>query len=120
MQASGGLFTDWEPTAASWAEIGYPFVEVEADGSFTVAKPERTGGLVSVGTVAEQLVYEIGDPGAYQLPDVACDFTQVRVAQAAAERVRPSRYPALHASAHHGAWFACRCAWRRRRRTGCG
>ena len=93
-QASGGLFTDWEPVAESgWSRIGYPIDEVREDGSFSVAKPEGTGGLVSVGTVAEQLLYEIGDPGAYHCPDVACDFTQVQAEQEAHRKMDHSELP---------------------------
>ena len=79
-QATGGLFTDWQ-SVPDWAHIGYPIVEVAADGSFTVGKPAGTGGLVSPATVGEQLLYEIGDPGAYLLPDVSCDFRQVQMLQ---------------------------------------
>jgi hypothetical protein len=88
-QATGGLFTDWD-TVPDWAHIGYPIVEVEADGSFTIGKVPGTGGLVSPATVGEQLLYEIGDPGAYLLPDVACDFRQVTMVQAGEQRVRVS------------------------------
>ena len=88
-QATGGLFTDWQ-SVPDWAHIGYPVVEVEADGSFTVGKPPGTGGLVSPATVGEQLLYEIGDPSAYLLPDVACDFRQVQMVQTGENRVRVS------------------------------
>ena len=85
-QATGGLHTDWD-TVPDWAHIGYPIVECQQDGGFVVTKPAGTGGKVVPAVVGEQMLYEIGDPGAYLLPDVICDFTQVRMAQAGENRV---------------------------------
>ena len=85
-QATGGLFTDWE-SVPGWETIGYPIAECRADGSFTLTKPAGTGGLVTPATVSEQVLYEIGDPAAYLLPDVTADFSGVTVAQQGGEAV---------------------------------
>ncbi|MDP9913865.1 hypothetical protein J2W27_006002 [Variovorax boronicumulans] len=86
-QATGGLHTDWD-TVPDWPNIGYPIVECNADGSFVVTKPAGTGGKLTPAVVGEQMLYEIGDPAAYLLPDVVADFTQVRIEQAGEHRVR--------------------------------
>jgi len=86
-QGTGGLFTDWD-TVPDWDNIGFPVLEVGADGGFTITKPAGTGGLVTPASVCEQLLYEIGDPRAYHVPDVACDFTGVRFEPDGEHRVR--------------------------------
>ncbi|KAL6072575.1 Terpene utilization protein AtuA [Balamuthia mandrillaris] len=110
-QATGGNFTDWKDSLAGrlltsslspqeqeeakrkietgegWTNVGFPIAEVNADGSFIITKARGTGGLVSVGTVCEQLVYEIHDPANYILPDVICDWTSVTAKQLDKDRV---------------------------------
>ncbi|RUP30079.1 MAG: DUF1446 domain-containing protein [Mycolicibacterium sp.] len=86
-QSTGGLLTDWTATS-SWANSGYPIAEVTADGSFVLTTPDTTDGLVDRRTVGEQLVYEIGDPAAYLLPDVVCDWTAVSLTETGPNRVR--------------------------------
>lgn len=86
-QATGGLLTDWEDTS-SWANPGYPIVVVSPDGTFEITSPEGTDALVDIRTVSEQLLYEIGDPSRYLLPDVTCDWRGVTLKEVGANRVR--------------------------------
>jgi hypothetical protein len=98
-QGVGGLHSDWDKVP-NWENIGYPIAECHADGTFVLTKPAGTGGLVIPGAVAEQVLYEVGDPAAYVLPDVVADFSRVELLQAGAERVRVSgargRAPTSH------------------------
>jgi len=111
-QATGGLFTDWE-SVPDWPTIGYPIAECRGDGVFRITKPIGTGGVIARGAVCEQLLYEIGDPGAYVLPDVICDFREVVIEQDDARHVRvrgarglpPTDAYKVSATALHG--FRC-------------
>jgi hypothetical protein len=86
-QSTGGNFTDWH-RVRRFETIGYPIVEVSPDGSFVVTKHAGTGGAVTVRTVKEQLVYEMGDPRRYITPDGVADFTTIALTQAGKDRVR--------------------------------
>ncbi|MDX1530793.1 MAG: acyclic terpene utilization AtuA family protein [Rhodothermales bacterium] len=86
-QSSGGNFTDWD-RVPDLADVGFPIVEARPDGTFTVTKHDGTGGLVSTQTVAEQLLYEIGDPTDYITPDCVADFTSIHLDAAGEDRVR--------------------------------
>ncbi len=87
-QASGGnCLYEWR-TIENLADVGYPIVEAQADGTFVVTKHPNTGGRVSVQTVTEQLVYEMGDPHAYITPDVVADFTSIKLDADGTNRVR--------------------------------
>lgn len=85
-QATGGTYTDWDQVEG-WDNIGFPIAECHADGTCVITKGEGTGGMVTVGTVAEQLLYETSDPQAYIVPDVVCDFTSVTMTQQGKDRV---------------------------------
>ena len=86
-QITGGNFTDWKSIKGTFDQIGYPIAEIEKDGKAFITKAKDTGGVVSFGTVAEQMLYEIGDPENYLLPDVNCDFSQVEIKEIERDRV---------------------------------
>jgi hypothetical protein len=87
-QCSGGnCLYDWR-NIPNLADVGYPIVEGRADGTFTITKHPGTGGVVSVHSISEQLLYEMGDPTAYITPDVVADFTTIQLEQEGPDRVR--------------------------------
>lgn len=87
-QVSGGYFADpGFKDAENFIDIGYPIAEVRADGSAVITKPARTGGVVDLRTVKEQMLYEIHDPAAYLTPDVVLNLTDVEVEQLDPDRV---------------------------------
>jgi len=87
-QCSGGnCLLDWRDIP-DLANVGYPIVNASPDGTFEISKHPGTGGRISVPTVTEQLVYEMGDPHSYITPDVIADFTTIRLENAGVDRVR--------------------------------
>ncbi len=86
-QATGGNFTDWKD-AGDIAGIGYPVAIIANDGSMGITKAPDTSGIVSPASVGEQMLYEIGDPRAYLLPDVICDFSDVTIVQDGQDTVK--------------------------------
>jgi hypothetical protein len=88
-QVTGGISTDWLDIPDA-AHIGFPIAEISDDGSCVITKPPNTGGRVTLETVKEQLVYELGDPGAYLSPDATVSFLTLNVAEIGTDRIRVS------------------------------
>jgi Acyclic terpene utilisation family protein AtuA len=86
-QVTGGMYSDWTP-AMPLDDVGYPIAEISEPGATVITKPPGTGGAVTVGTVSEQLIYEIGDPAHYLTPDVDADFTHVTLVEEGPDRIR--------------------------------
>ena len=87
-QCTGGnCQVDWQ-SIPNFADIGYPVIEAEPDGTFVVTKHAGTGGRVTVASIKEQLLYEMGDPHEYITPDCVADFTSIHLEQAGPDRVR--------------------------------
>jgi Acyclic terpene utilisation family protein AtuA len=85
-QVTGGISTHWLDIPDP-AHIGFPFVEIYQDGSFIISKPEGTSGSVTLETVKEQLLYEIGDPDNYLSPDAIVSFLSLKLVQESPDRV---------------------------------
>ncbi len=86
-QATGGnTGVDWR--SVDYVDIGYPIIESRADGDFVVTKHESLGGRVTVATVTEQLLYEMGDPSEYITPDCIADFRTIQLERDGQDRVR--------------------------------
>lgn len=89
-QGAGGLFTDWRKVCDGWSDMGFPIAVCTADGAFEITKPEGSGGRITPLSLTEQMLYEIGDPADYRLPDVVCDFRQVTLDATGRDSVRVS------------------------------
>tara|TARA_B100000315_G_scaffold257604_1_gene306991 strand:+ start:25679 stop:27037 length:1359 start_codon:yes stop_codon:yes gene_type:complete len=89
-QATGGNYSRWWEVE-DFANIGYPIVEAENDGTFVITKHESTGGIVSKLSVSEQILYELGDPKNYISPDVVVDFTSFTLDEDGKDRVKVSK-----------------------------
>jgi len=109
-QATGGLFTDWQQVP-DWANIGYPVIDVHEDGSLDLRKPEGTGGLIHPGAVAEQILYEVGDPANYLMPDVCCDWRHVQVTLTQHDTVNVRGARGLPAPTHYKANATWQDGW---------
>jgi hypothetical protein len=113
-QVCGGYFADpGYKDVAGLADVGFPIAEIESDGRCTIGKSEGTGGLVSLATVKEQLLYEVHDPAAYLTPDVVADIAQAELRTEGLDRValsgvrghaRPTHYKVN--LCHEGGWLA--------------
>ena len=95
-QVTGGYFADpgYKDVPDLW-KLGFPLIEIDETGAFTVTKVEGSGGLVSVDTCKEQMIYEIHNPKAYLTPDATADFSKVTFRQVGENQVR-----AEHATTH--------------------
>ena len=85
-QVTGGNSTDWA-TIPDMTGLALPVAEVTAGGEVVITKAEQGGGRVDHRTVAEQLVYEIGDPAAYITPDVIVDMCNITLTDLSEDRV---------------------------------
>jgi hypothetical protein len=110
-QGAGGLFTDWRSVPA-WEDMGFPIAVCAPDSSFEITKMDGTGGLISPLSVGEQMLYEIGDPADYRLPDVVCDFRGVQFDQTGPDRVRVTGTKGRPAPTHYKVSVTWQSGWR--------
>jgi len=108
---TGGTHTDWRDVP-DWHNTGYPIGECKADGTCVITKVENTGGLVSVGVVAEQMLYEVSDPQSYFVPDVTCDFSEVKLKQVGENRVLVSNAKGYPPTSTYKVTCAYQYGWR--------
>ncbi len=87
-QCSGGNYLAGWPDVPALEDVGYPIMETRPDGTFSVTKHPNTGGAITVASVTEQLLYEMGDPKSYITPDCIAEFTSIRLEQEGRDRVR--------------------------------
>ena len=87
-QASGGNCSAEWWAIPDLAQVGFPVIEASPDGTFVVTKHNGSGGAVTLRTVKEQILYEMGDPATYITPDVTADFTTIRLSDEGGDRVR--------------------------------
>jgi hypothetical protein len=85
-QCCGGNYAFFDEVPGR-ERIGFPLAELESDGSSVVTKHPGTGGMVSVGTVTAQLLYEIGGPR-YLSPDAVARFDSIQLSPDGPDRVR--------------------------------
>lgn len=111
-QVTGGISSKWL-SLPDLAHIGFPIAEIDEEGGCILTKPAGTGGAVTVETVKEQLVYEIGNPAAYLSPDVSVSFLGLQVRQEGENRVEVTGAvgspPPLHlkvSASYHGGYRA--------------
>lgn len=113
-QVTGGYFADpGVKDVPDVANVGFPIVEMHADGRFVVTKADDTGGCVDTRTVTEQILYEVHDPAAYLTPDVVADISDAELVPAGGNRVEVrgvkghARPPTLKATVcYEGGWLA--------------
>lgn len=88
-QLSGGYFADpGKKDVLDMANLGFPFADIEADGSAILTKLPNTGGVINLMTAKEQLLYEVINPNEYVTPDIIADFTTVKIREIGPNRLK--------------------------------